>query len=82
MKNGHIKIEKGIRLLPPLGTGGGRPSEFTAALGKLKIGESFFVKRDPKAVSRHCNMWWHYHQSKVRFAIRTEKNGARVWRVA
>lgn len=82
MKNGHIKIERGIPM--PLTTRSGRgKSEFTIALEKIKPGESFFIERDPARVYRHIHMWRHYDaaRKKLKFTTRVEGKGTRVWRV-
>lgn len=79
MKNGHIKIQKGIPI--PKSTAGAPASEFTIALLSMKIGESFYVERPAVAVVRRVNAWRNYHERKaLRFTVRTEDKGSRIWR--
>lgn len=82
MKNGHIKIQRGIPLPKATATTGNAPSPFTLALGTMKLGESFWVKRDPQKASRAAYMWRLRGDVRTRrFAFRKERGGVRVWRV-
>ncbi len=74
-----LKIEKGIAVGAVRTSG--RPSELTAALVKMKVGDSVLVKKNSKSVSTKICQWRDYHSRKERFTIRTQEGGVRVWRV-
>lgn len=76
MKNGELKIEKGIPL-PPKKTGP-VPGALTQLLRKLRIGESIFVPGKKSAVNggaiRSAGM-------TGRCAQRAMNGGTRIWRI-
>lgn len=80
MKNGHLKIDRGVPI--PERTGGGRQSsEFTSALSKMKVGDSLFLKMKQQTLGNRAQMWSHYHRNGFKWSCRTEKDGARLWMI-
>lgn len=83
MKNGIVKIEKGIPLPPNGGWAGKPPTPLTTGLGLVKVGESFFLDgKKPGPVGSCISAWKRNHDKKAyKFAVRKENDGVRVWRV-
>lgn len=75
MKNGELKIEKGIPLPPARG---GRRSETAALMRAMKKGDSILMHKAPTNVQQHALRYI----GKGKFATRREGNGYRVWKTA
>ena len=73
MKNGKLKIEK---VIPIPSNRKGRGSGRATFLRSLKIGESVFLPMIAPLASSAAS----YSLGSGNYAVRAEKNGARVWR--
>lgn len=80
--NGELKIEKGIPIPAPVNKRVLRPpTPFTAALGALRVGESFLIKgRAAASVRTSMRTWARRHAPTSRFTTRAVDGGVRVWR--
>lgn len=77
MKDPEFEIDKGVPV--PTTYGGRKKYPF----GQMKIGDSFLVKGNHDIATRARSAAYVYgHSHKMKFTVRTTKEGARVWRVA
>ena len=76
-----IKIERGIDI--PKRSGRGRPpSEFTAAMDKMRVGDSIFMGIDvAPAWSRVGSFLRGKSRASKKFTTRTVDGGCRIWRI-
>lgn len=77
MKNGAIKIDKGIPVPQITGRGHGKGPTALAML-EMKKGDSIFLRCSKANIYQSAGRYI----GKGKYAIRTEKDGFRVWRIA
>jgi hypothetical protein len=77
-----IKIDKKVPV-PKANSRTGRPVKYP--FDKLKVGDSFFIKGNPKLKHSIYSCLNAYNANradiKIEITIRSEDNGVRVWRI-
>jgi hypothetical protein len=72
-----FEIESNLPIPKRTGRGGRRGSKYPFA--NMAIGESFFAPVKPSALRSAVAVYVKAHPG-IKFAVRTEEGGARVWR--
>jgi hypothetical protein len=74
----NIKVEKTVPM--PSRTGRGAPCKYPWA--DMAVGDSFFVKGQTSARLYAAGQdWGDRRDPPIKFATRTENDGARIWRI-
>ena len=81
-----IKIEKGIRIVA-MRHHKNKSQEIADAFSKMKVGDSFLMKKNGKKTSPAQVLSVHAHlyckkNPGVKFSTRTVHGGGRIWRIA
>ncbi len=80
MKNGELKIEKGIPI-PTQSRVGRGPSEFTHTLATMKKGDSLFMPNETGArIGRRVSSYALANKLRGHYVCRTMDGGVRIWR--
>lgn len=74
----EIKIEKNVPIPKP--NGSGRPAKYPWK--SMEVGDSFFVNGGTKTTTLSNSAAYQRALTGRKFAVRTEGEGVRVWRIA